>query len=112
MKQKPDDTQLADFLFEIGTMRKILRAHRQTLLTDDMTDNIATHSFRVTMIGWLLAKKEGVDPYKVMMMCFLQFVLVRWVIYSRIFHLMIWQMLLGMPIKGSHSFTHNIKIIL
>ena len=65
------DERLADFLFEIGTMRKVLRMHRQTLLTDDMSDNIATHSFRVTMIGWLLAQKEGADPYKVVMMCLL-----------------------------------------
>lgn len=45
------DLRLADFLFELGTMRKVLRMHRQTLLTDDMSDNIATHSLRVTMIG-------------------------------------------------------------
>ena len=65
------DTRLADFLYEIGTMRKVLRMHRQTLLTDDMSDNIATHSYRVAMIGWFLAKKENVDPYKVVMMCLL-----------------------------------------
>jgi putative hydrolases of HD superfamily len=65
------DLRLADFLFELGTMRKVLRMHRQTLLTDDMSDNIATHSFRVTMIGWLLAKKEDADLYKVTMMCLL-----------------------------------------
>ena len=65
------DLRLADFLFEIGTMRKVLRIHRQLLLTDDMSDSIATHSFRVTMIGWLLAKKENADLYKVVMMCML-----------------------------------------
>ena len=43
--------------------------HRQTFLTDDMSDNIATHSYRVTLIGWFLAKMENVDPYKVAMMC-------------------------------------------
>lgn len=43
--------------------------HRQTLLTDDMSDNIATHSYRVALIGWLLAKMENADPYKVTMMC-------------------------------------------
>ncbi len=69
--ESKEDHKLADFLFEIGTMRKVLRMHRQTLLTDDMTDNIATHSFRVAMIGWLLAKKENVDPYRVVMMCLL-----------------------------------------
>jgi len=70
-KEPESESRLADFLFEVGTMRKVLRMHRQMLLTDDMTDNIATHSFRVTMIGWLLAKMENVDPYKVVMMCLL-----------------------------------------
>ena len=65
------EERLADFLFELGTMRKIMRIHRQTLLTDDMSDNIASHSFRAAMIGWLLAQKEGADPYKVVMMCLL-----------------------------------------
>lgn len=65
------EERITDFLFEIGTMRKLLRIHRQTLGTDDMSDNIASHSYRVTMIGWFLAKEEGVDPYKVVMMCLL-----------------------------------------
>ncbi|HEU5114744.1 MAG TPA: HD domain-containing protein, partial [Candidatus Paceibacterota bacterium] len=63
------EKRIAAFLFEIGTMRKLPRMHRQTLLTDDMSDNIATHSYRVAMIGWFLAKMEGVDPYKVLAMC-------------------------------------------
>lgn len=61
--------RIADFLFELGTMRKLLRMHRQTLLTDDMSDNIASHSYRVALIGWMLAKEEGADPYKTVMMC-------------------------------------------
>ncbi len=71
MKTNNHNERLADFLYEIGTMRKILRIHRQTLLTDDVSDNIATHSYRVTLIGWLLAKLEGADPYKTVMMCLL-----------------------------------------
>lgn len=63
------EDRIADFLFEIGTMRKLMRMHRQTLLTDDSSDNIATHTYRVTIIGWVLAKMEHVDPYKVVMMC-------------------------------------------
>lgn len=66
-----DEERYADYLYEVGTMRKIMRMHRQTLLTDDLSDNIATHSFRVTHIGWILAKREGADPYKVVMMCLL-----------------------------------------
>lgn len=62
---------LANFLFEIGTLRKIPRAHRQTLLTSDVTDNISSHEFRVAWIGWILSKKEKVDSYKVVMMCLL-----------------------------------------
>lgn len=61
--------KIVNFLFETGTMRKLPRMHRQNLLTDDMSDNIATHSYRVTLIGWFLAKMEKVDPYKVVMMC-------------------------------------------
>jgi len=66
-----NDLRLANFLFEIGTMRKLMRIHRQPLLADDMSDNIASHSYRVAIIGWILAKKEKVDPYKVVMMCLL-----------------------------------------
>jgi len=62
-------TRIARFLFEVGTMRKVARMHRQVLFTDDMSDNISTHSFRVAIIGYILAKMEGVDPLKVVMMC-------------------------------------------
>lgn len=64
-----EEKRIAGFLFEVGTMRKLMRMHRQVLLTDDMSDSISSHSFRVSLIGWFLAKKEGADPYKVVMMC-------------------------------------------
>lgn len=64
-------TRLAQFLFEVGTMRKVARMHRQLLFTDDLSDNIATHSFRVAFIGFVLAKMEGADWQKVVMMCLL-----------------------------------------
>lgn len=59
----------ASFLYEVGSMRKIARAHRQSLLTDDLSDNIASHSYRVTWIGYLLAKMEKADANKVLLMC-------------------------------------------
>lgn len=65
------EERIADFLFEIGTMRKLLRSHRQVLLTDDLSDNIASHSYRVAMIGWMLAKEEGANPERVTIMCLL-----------------------------------------
>lgn len=63
------EERIADFLFEVGTMRKLARMHRQVLMTDDLSDNIATHSFRVAVIGALLAEMEGVDVGKVVLMC-------------------------------------------
>jgi len=60
---------IVNFLFEVGTMRKLVRMHRQVLLTDDLSDSIASHSFRVAIIGWFLAEAEGVDVAKVAMMC-------------------------------------------
>jgi putative hydrolase of HD superfamily len=45
--------------------------HRQTLLTDDTSDTIASHSYRVAIIAWFLAKQEKADPYKTVMMALL-----------------------------------------
>ncbi|MBU0976480.1 MAG: HD domain-containing protein [Patescibacteria group bacterium] len=61
--------RLVEFMFEVGTLRKTLRSHRQTLLTDDLSDNIASHSYRTIIIGYLLAKREKVDAAKVVLMC-------------------------------------------
>ncbi|HEY4502758.1 MAG TPA: HD domain-containing protein [Candidatus Paceibacterota bacterium] len=66
-----DFNRIAQFLYEVGSMRRIPRMHRQNLLVDDTADNIASHSYRVAFIGWHLAKKENADPYKVVMMCLL-----------------------------------------
>lgn len=66
-----DLARITNFFFETGTMRKLLRMHSQVLLTDDLSDNIASHSYRVALIAWILAKMEGVDPYKVVMMALL-----------------------------------------
>jgi len=68
-KNKLDN--LASFLYEVGTLRKIPRSHMQTLYGTDLSDNIASHSFRVAVIGWFLANEEKADPYKVVTMCLL-----------------------------------------
>jgi putative hydrolase of HD superfamily len=65
---KKQASKLSSFLYEIGTLRKIARSHRQTLGEDDLSDNIASHSYRVTVIAWFLAKMEKADPYKPIMM--------------------------------------------
>ena len=61
--------KLVNLLFEVGTLRKIARSHRQRLLTEEFSDNIASHSHRVSIIGWFLAITEKADPYKVLAMC-------------------------------------------
>jgi putative hydrolases of HD superfamily len=63
--------RIADFLFEVGTMRRLQRMHRQTLLVEDTSDTIASHSYRVALIGWHLAKLASADPYRTVMMCLL-----------------------------------------
>ena len=64
-----ETARMAQFLFEVSTMRKIARAHRQPLLTNDLSDNIATHSFQTAVIGLVLANMEGADVSKVVLMC-------------------------------------------
>jgi putative hydrolases of HD superfamily len=62
------DRSIVNFLFEVGTMRHLPRMHRQVLLNEDMTDTIASHSYRVAIIAWFLAKIENADPYKCLAM--------------------------------------------
>lgn len=57
-----------NFLFEIGTLRKLPRAHKTSLMSEDATDTIASHWFRVVHIAYILAKLEGVDVKKVILM--------------------------------------------
>jgi len=66
-----DNKKIANFLFEIGTMKKLPRIHQQVLLSQDLSDNIATHSYRVAVISWFLAKMEKADIYKTVMMALL-----------------------------------------
>lgn len=70
MKSK-DIKKLTSFFFEIGNLRKVARAHQQMLLFQDLTDNIASHSFRTTIIGYFLAKELKVDADRVIKMCLL-----------------------------------------
>ena len=63
--------KLVSFFYEIGTLRKIPRAHQQTLFSQDLSDNIASHSFRTAFIGYFLAKELKADADKVIKMCLL-----------------------------------------
>jgi len=71
MKNQPSQKQtkkLVSFLFEIGSLRKVIRAHQQMLLMFDLSDTISSHSFRVAFIAYALAKALGADADKAMKM--------------------------------------------
>lgn len=69
---KPKEIKkLTSFFFEIGNLRKVIRAHQQTLLSFDLSDTIASHSYRVTLIGYFLARALKADADKVIKMCLL-----------------------------------------
>ncbi len=61
--------KLVSFFFEIGNLRKVIRAHQQALLSFDLSDTIASHSFRVAFLGYFLAHELRADADKVFKMC-------------------------------------------
>ena len=71
MSREKEIRNLVSFFYEIGTLRRILRAHQQTLFSHDPTDNISTHSFRTAFIGYFLAKELKADGNKVLKICLL-----------------------------------------
>lgn len=61
---------IAQLLFEADSLRHIARSHRQALGTSDMSDNIASHTSLVCMIGFVLAHQvPGANPGRVQTMC-------------------------------------------
>ncbi len=62
-----DINKITNFFFEIATLRRLTRSHRQMI--QEVSDNISDHSFRVTIIGMILANLEQCDENKVLKMC-------------------------------------------
>ena len=58
---------IVNFLFEIASLRRIIRSQCQVI--EKTSDNVSDHSFRVAVIGMILAKLEKADENKVMKMC-------------------------------------------
>lgn len=59
--------RLADFLFEAGMLRKTPRTGYQFLGTGD--ENVAEHSFRTAVIGYVLADMAGADVQRTTLLC-------------------------------------------
>lgn len=62
--------RVAEFLFEVGMLKKTPRTGYQFLGSG--TESVADHSFRTTVIGYVLASLEpGADRNRVLLMCLL-----------------------------------------
>lgn len=55
--------KIVNFFFEIASLRRLTRSHRQVI--QDVNDNVSDHSFRVAVIGMILAKLEKCNTDKV-----------------------------------------------
>jgi putative hydrolases of HD superfamily len=69
MSERPpvDWKRLADFLFEAGMLRRTPRTGYQFLGTG--SENVAEHSFRTAVIGYVLATLAGADRGRTVMIC-------------------------------------------
>ena len=59
--------RLADFINEAGMLRKTPRTGYQFLGSGK--ENVAEHSFRVALIGYVLATMAGADPMRTLFLC-------------------------------------------
>lgn len=59
--------RMADFLFEVGMLRKTPRTGYQFLGSG--AENVAEHSFRTAIVGFALAEMAGAEPCRTAMLC-------------------------------------------
>ncbi|MBU1247885.1 MAG: HD domain-containing protein [Proteobacteria bacterium] len=67
LSDRDQATRRADLVFELGMLRKTPRTGYQFLGTGE--ENVAEHSFRTALIGWMLAKRAGADESRTTLMC-------------------------------------------
>ncbi len=67
MTKKTEKDHVLDFICEAGLLKRTVRSGWSVLGIDN-PESVAEHSFRCAVIGYCLAKMEGVDPYKVLVM--------------------------------------------
>jgi len=61
------DKELLGLISEAGMLKRVKRSGWWVLGIKD-PESVAEHSFRTAIIGYAIAKEEGVFPYKVLMM--------------------------------------------
>ncbi len=67
LKNRDKMTRLADFLFEVGMLRKTPRTGYQFLGSG--SESVADHSYRVAVLGYVLADMAGADMARTVFMC-------------------------------------------
>ena len=67
MKTRDRLTRLSDFLYEVGMLRKTPRSGYQFLGSG--SENVAEHSFRTAVIGFVLADMAGANAERTVMLC-------------------------------------------
>lgn len=64
---KKEGKTLLNFFSEVGLLKRVRRSGWWVLGVKD-SETVAEHSFRCVVIGYIIAKMEGVFPYKVLVM--------------------------------------------
>lgn len=62
-----ENRRIVDLISEAGVLKRVRRSGWWVLGMKD-PETVAEHSFRCTVVGYVLAKMEKVHPYKVLMM--------------------------------------------
>ncbi|MDD4202452.1 MAG: HD domain-containing protein [Candidatus Omnitrophica bacterium] len=64
---KKEDMKLLDFISEAGLLKRVKRSGWWVLGIKD-PETVSEHCFRCAVIGYIIAKMEKVEPYKVLLM--------------------------------------------
>ena len=64
---KKNNAKLLNFIAEAGMLKRVKRSGWWVLGIKD-TESVADHSFRCSVLGYILSRMENVDPYKVFLM--------------------------------------------
>ena len=62
-----EDVKLLNFIAEAGLLKRVRRSGWWVLGIKD-GETVAEHSFRCAVLGYIIASREGVPPYKVLLL--------------------------------------------
>ena len=67
-KTKNSEQKILDLISEAGLLKRVKRSGWWVVGIKD-PETVAEHCFRCAVLGYLIAKMEGADAYRVMLMC-------------------------------------------